>query len=56
MIKVIRHAFSFHTDEQLTTALDEALSRQPERTDSNDDGDGRGVEESNAYKDFVPVT
>ena len=57
LYKVLRHAFSFHTDEQQTAALDEALSRQPERTNSNGDDDGRGVgEESDADKDFVPVS
>ena len=54
VIKVIRHAFSFHTDKQLTAALDEALSRQPKRTNSTGDDDGR--EESDADEDFVPVT
>ena len=49
--------FSFHTDEQLTASLYEALSRQPERTNSSGDDDGRGVgEESDAEKDFVPVS
>ena len=55
MIKVIRHAFSFHTDKQLTAALDEALRHQPDI--SNGDDDGRGVgEESDADEEFVPVT
>ncbi len=54
VVKVMRHDFSFHTDE-LTAALDHALSRQPEGTDENNDGDGCG-EESVAEEDFVPVT